>query len=357
MSSSASVVRSALGRGLRHAGFDNVSFVRAGRRRAGARRGRRCASARRCRRYPGSSQRRRVDNRAVRNLDSRLDRVVHDFRAKGLAVALQSARTSHVDVAASRVEVVVEAKQGEIQAVRAALAARNAPVTRTSHDDLVKVLVPVARASRSSLRLPASRVCGFTPTPSRVRDGRRRFSHECAGDAHRGRDGRGREGRCGRRRLWRSALRQADGDLPAALTTQSFCSAGIDGETDHGTAVAEIVHEMAPAAQLYLICIEDEVDLGAAKDYAIANGIQILNFSGSFINSSRGDGSADPSTPNGIVQAARNAGIRGRSQPETKPRAIGPAPSPATETQRMTSRRATRASGSMSARGRPPASS
>ena len=90
------------------------------------------------------------------------------------------------------------------------------------------------------------------------------------------------------------ALRQADGDLPAALTTQSFCSAGIDGETDHGTAVAEIVHEMAPAAQLYLICIEDEVDLGAAKDYAIANGIQILNFSGSFMNSSRGDGSADP---------------------------------------------------------------
>ena len=104
------------------------------------------------------------------------------------------------------------------------------------------------------------------------------------------------------------ALRQADGDLPAALTTQSFCSAGIDGETDHGTAVAEIVHEMAPAAQLYLICIEDEVDLGAAKDYAIANGIQILNFSGSFINSSRGDGSADPSTPNGIVQAAPERG-------------------------------------------------
>ena len=121
-----------------------------------------------------SSQPRRVDNRAVRNLDSRLDRVVHDFRAKGLAVALQSARTSHVDVAASRVEVVVEAKQGEIQAVRAALAARNAPVTRT-YDDLVKVLVPDcrARAARSGSRRPEC--AGSTPTPSRVRERAKAF--------------------------------------------------------------------------------------------------------------------------------------------------------------------------------------
>ncbi|OGP88515.1 MAG: hypothetical protein A2156_03575 [Deltaproteobacteria bacterium RBG_16_48_10] len=50
-------------------------------------------------------------------------------------------------------------------------------------------------------------------------------------------------------------------------------------QVDHGTAVAEIVHDMAPGAQLYLIKVDDSVDLMSAKDHCVANGIRIINHS------------------------------------------------------------------------------
>ena len=42
------------------------------------------------------------------------------------------------------------------------------------------------------------------------------------------------------------ADRQAAGDLPANVVTHDFCGGRFNTETEHGTAVAEIVHEMAP---------------------------------------------------------------------------------------------------------------
>ena len=60
------------------------------------------------------------------------------------------------------------------------------------------------------------------------------------------------------------ADRQAAGELPANVVTQDFCGGELSTFDDHGTAVAEIVHEMAPDAQLYLICVGTEVDFAAA---------------------------------------------------------------------------------------------
>jgi len=58
----------------------------------------------------------------------------------------------------------------------------------------------------------------------------------------------------------------------------------------HGTAVAEIVHEMAPGAQLYLIKVDDRLDLKNAKDYCIANGIKVINHSVGWFNANFYDG-------------------------------------------------------------------
>ena len=61
------------------------------------------------------------------------------------------------------------------------------------------------------------------------------------------------------------AQRQADGEIPSSAVTVDYCiAAGFNTEV-HGTAVTEVVHEMAPAAQLYLICIDTEVELGQAS--------------------------------------------------------------------------------------------
>jgi hypothetical protein len=102
---------------------------------------------------------------------------------------------------------------------------------------------------------------------------------------------------------------QASGDLPPVVTTKSFCAGGAENGLSHGAGVAEIVHEIAPGAELYLVCIDDDVDLGVAKDYVIDNGIKVVNFSIGFYNLSRGDGLGEASTPEGIVGLARSSGV------------------------------------------------
>ena len=67
------------------------------------------------------------------------------------------------------------------------------------------------------------------------------------------------------------------GDLPPNTLAKSF-SGQSDGSS-HGTAVAELVHDMAPAAQLYLLCIDSELSLQVALDYVINQGIPIISHS------------------------------------------------------------------------------
>jgi subtilase family protein/hemolysin type calcium-binding protein/uncharacterized protein DUF11/WD40 repeat protein len=102
-------------------------------------------------------------------------------------------------------------------------------------------------------------------------------------------------------------------ELPAAVTTQDFCGGRLATPPaigdDHGTAVAEIVHDVAPDAQLYLICVDTEVDLANAVAYAKAQGITIVNHSVGWFNTSRGDGTGAPGTPDAIVADARANGI------------------------------------------------
>ena len=102
------------------------------------------------------------------------------------------------------------------------------------------------------------------------------------------------------------AERQAEGELPASASSHDFCRGGFATVTEHGTAVAEIVHEMAPEAQLYLVCVDTEVDLAAAVEFAKSQGIQIVNHSMGWYGQSRGDGSG---TIGDIVTGARASGI------------------------------------------------
>ncbi len=105
------------------------------------------------------------------------------------------------------------------------------------------------------------------------------------------------------------AASQARGDIPDTAIEHNECAAGLNGNTDHGTAVAEIVHEMAPGAQLYLACIDGTAALNAAKNFLVAQDVSIANFSVAFFNSARGDGSGGPGTPDAIVADAASEGI------------------------------------------------
>jgi subtilisin family serine protease len=74
---------------------------------------------------------------------------------------------------------------------------------------------------------------------------------------------------------------QASGDLPPTgpnLSITDYTGTGTGG-TSHGTNVAEIVHEMAPGASLYLAKIATEVQLGQALDAMTAAGVKVINHS------------------------------------------------------------------------------
>ncbi len=99
---------------------------------------------------------------------------------------------------------------------------------------------------------------------------------------------------------------QARGQLPGGLQTFDFTGTGVESGTNHGTAVAEIVHDMAPQAQLLLMKIADEVDLENAKEEAIRQGAKIINHSVGWFNTNFYDGTG---IINNIVADARNRGI------------------------------------------------
>lgn len=102
------------------------------------------------------------------------------------------------------------------------------------------------------------------------------------------------------------ADRQAGGDLPANAITQDHCGGKLTTASEHGTAVAEIVHEMAPGAQLYLVCIASDDDFAAAVAYAKSQGVHVINFSAGWEGPFRNDGTDRFSA---VVADAKASGI------------------------------------------------
>ena len=105
------------------------------------------------------------------------------------------------------------------------------------------------------------------------------------------------------------------GELPDTVikidcTGLQCITSNFPSETEpHGTAVAEIIHDMAPNAQLYLIKIEDTLDLVDAKNHCIANGIKIINLSAGWFNQNFYDGMCYNSNPVCTAENAYENGI------------------------------------------------
>ena len=80
-------------------------------------------------------------------------------------------------------------------------------------------------------------------------------------------------------------------ELPSSVTARSFRSDGdIAAGEDHGTACAEIVHDMAPDAQLWLVNFDTDVEESAAVDWLAQQGVQVISYSLGWYNAGAGDG-------------------------------------------------------------------
>jgi PKD repeat protein len=99
---------------------------------------------------------------------------------------------------------------------------------------------------------------------------------------------------------------QARGDLPATVIQNDLTGTGMMTGFSHGTAVAEVIHDIAPGAELHLIKIADEVDLDQAVTYCLSNGIDVINHSLGWYNTNFYDGTG---TIPEIARRATTGGI------------------------------------------------
>lgn len=80
------------------------------------------------------------------------------------------------------------------------------------------------------------------------------------------------------------------GELPPNITVWDFTGEGLGKGIAHGTAVAELVHDVAPEAELFLLKIGDEVDLDNAVTYCIEQGVDVIVHSIGWVNTNFCDG-------------------------------------------------------------------
>jgi hypothetical protein len=81
-------------------------------------------------------------------------------------------------------------------------------------------------------------------------------------------------------------------DLPAAFRThyRNFGSATLDSEKVHGTGCAEIIHDIAPDAELFLAHIETGVDFRNALNWLRTNNVDVVSMSLGWYFPGPGDG-------------------------------------------------------------------
>jgi subtilisin family serine protease len=101
---------------------------------------------------------------------------------------------------------------------------------------------------------------------------------------------------------------EAAGDLPSSVVPVDYCPGAFDAE-HHGTAVAEVIAAVAPAARIYLICVDGLPSLARAESFVVAHGIRIVNHSVGWFNTGPGDGSGGAGTVDSIVTDARAHGV------------------------------------------------
>jgi len=95
-------------------------------------------------------------------------------------------------------------------------------------------------------------------------------------------------------------------ELPANVTAKSFRSDLRLDTNVHGTACAEIVHDMAPDAELYLVNFDTDTEQHQAVSWLIDQGVDIISYSVGWTNAGDGKGTG-PITYD--VERAANAGI------------------------------------------------
>ena len=230
-------------------------------------------------------------------LESALDQLVAAYRNGGLGSAKKFVGDHGIPMSSETVLVIAQALPSRQDELVAGVLALGAVVEKT-YDHLVQIrsllplLEPIASLpSVGFVRLPEvfQAQGGLVETEGALTIGAKKW-HEA------GVKGRGVKvavldgGFQGYQQLLNS-------DLPALanVKVRSFRSdENIEAETDHGTAIAEIIYDLAPDAELYLVNYSTELEFAQAVDWLVSEGVRVVSHSvGKFADPLNGSGDED----------------------------------------------------------------
>jgi hypothetical protein len=233
-----------------------------------------------------------------------LSDAVDDLHALGQAAALEGASERGTDVVQDRVRVTVEAAEGRESAARAQISAARG-VIEQRHGRWFQVSATLSGLEQIAAG-DAVRFVSRTRTgvPQVVSEGTLLINADVWQQG-------GLTGAGTKIAIFDLGFQDYQSrlgtELPASITPVNFRSDGIFNDGVHGTAVAEIVYDTAPGAQMYLVAVDSDTSLGLAADWAITEGIDVISMSLAFLGSGTGDGTgpandaADAATAAGIV--------------------------------------------------------
>ncbi|HUF54101.1 MAG TPA: S8 family serine peptidase [Dehalococcoidia bacterium] len=220
-------------------------------------------------------------------IDSRLVRVSERLSADGPEAALEAAEANGIPLEGGELRVIVEVAPGRSAEARGAVD-RFGAVER-AHGELLQVTIPPAAlyGLQHSPGILAIRP-PMTAYPLVTGQG---VALTNADDWHTG----GLTGAGVKVGVLDVGFQGYDAllgtELPPSVTVMSFIEGGdIYGDTPHGAGVAEIVHEMAPDAELYFANFSTEVEVAAAAEWLTQQGVDVINASWGYPTSGPGDG-------------------------------------------------------------------
>lgn len=241
----------------------------------------------------------------TRRLDSSLSILQKSYDTQGWFAVTQAASTSNVEIIDGTVRVILSAESGRAAEVIAELPDINIYV-EGSYGDLIQALVPIDRLSDVS-GLPGLLYVKTPDTPVAMAVSNEGMGVTAISSWHdmgfRGRGVKigvldvGFEG-------YPALLAR---ELPPSVTVRSLRSDGdITGEgSNHGTAVAELVYDVAPESAYYFANFQTEVEFAKAADWLAEQGVTVIVTAVGWPGAGPGDGSGH------IVEVVKTAKARG----------------------------------------------
>ncbi len=242
-------------------------------------------------------------------LDSSLNQLLETYRRDGLDQAKAFASTHELKLDDSLVQVVIEGTGETTGPLREAVEALGGEY-QTDYKALLQAMVPIpaldALAERVDVKLvrEPQRPLPVAPVGAGTVDTEGLGPSNASAWHTAGYDGSG----------VRIAVIDAGftdyasllgTDLPSSVNTHDWTGEGMGG-SEHGTACAEIVHDMAPGATMDLHKVDTKVEWGNAVDQAITDGADIISMSLGWLLDGPADGTGMMAD---LVSDARSNGI------------------------------------------------